>query len=239
MKEMKVTNRGKKRANFAVLRLTKMPAILPENLFIDRKADANKLKDSKFLDKVAKGHAIGIAKFLGLKKKASRTSSSSKTSTTKKTSSNTASKTNTKTSNTKTSATKSTYTGSSVVDYLKSINQPSDFNSRKKLAEQLGIKGYKGTESQNIQLLKLLRDGKGSTTKTSSKANTSKKTSSNSSKTYKVGDRVLLKRTATRYATGQRIPTRYKGRTFTIQQVAAGKVLLKELYSWVRTKDIQ
>src|SRR5699024_7079776 len=39
MREMKVTDRGKKRANFAVLRLTKMPAILPENLFIDRKED--------------------------------------------------------------------------------------------------------------------------------------------------------------------------------------------------------
>src|SRR5699024_1008638 len=78
-KQMKVTDRGKKKANFAVLRETNMPAILPENLFIDRKEDAAKLKDSKFLDKVAKGHAIGIAKTLGLKKKGS-TSTSNKTS---------------------------------------------------------------------------------------------------------------------------------------------------------------
>src|SRR5699024_10964262 len=69
MKEIKGTDRGQKRANFAVLRLTRMPAILPENLFIDRKEDATKLKQSSFIDKVAKGHAEGIAKALGLKKK--------------------------------------------------------------------------------------------------------------------------------------------------------------------------
>ena len=61
-----VVNRGMKQANFAVLRLTKMPAILTENLFIDTKADANKLKSDAYLDKIAKGHALGIAKALGL-----------------------------------------------------------------------------------------------------------------------------------------------------------------------------
>ncbi len=66
-----VRNRGKKRANFHVVRETRMPAMLSENLFIDTKADANKLKDSKFLDKVAKGHAIGLAKAFKLKKKGS------------------------------------------------------------------------------------------------------------------------------------------------------------------------
>ncbi len=64
-----VRNRGKKRANFHVVRETRMPAMLSENLFIDTKADADKLKDSKFIDKVAKGHAIGLAKAFKLKKK--------------------------------------------------------------------------------------------------------------------------------------------------------------------------
>jgi N-acetylmuramoyl-L-alanine amidase len=64
-------DRGKKRANFAVLRQTKMPALLTENGFIDNKADANKLKQDSFLDKIAKGHAEGIAAAFGLKKKAS------------------------------------------------------------------------------------------------------------------------------------------------------------------------
>src|SRR5690625_5247352 len=45
------TNRGKKRANFAVVRQTNMPAILTESGFIDRKSDADKLKSDSFLNK--------------------------------------------------------------------------------------------------------------------------------------------------------------------------------------------
>lgn len=63
-------NRGKKKANFAVLRQTKMPAMLTENGFIDTKSDADKLKLNAYLDKIAKGHAVGLAKILKLKKKA-------------------------------------------------------------------------------------------------------------------------------------------------------------------------
>lgn len=64
-----VRNRGKKKANFAVLRQTKAPAMLTENLFIDTKADADKLKSAAFKNKVAKGHAEGIAKAFKLKRK--------------------------------------------------------------------------------------------------------------------------------------------------------------------------
>jgi len=63
-----VRNRGKKTANFAVLRQTSMPAMLTENLFIDTKADADKLKSNAFLNKLAQGHANGIIKAFGLSK---------------------------------------------------------------------------------------------------------------------------------------------------------------------------
>ena len=49
------------------------------------------------------------------------------------------------------------YTGVSIVDYLKSIRQPSGFASRAKLAEQKGIKDYVGSATQNLKLLKKLR----------------------------------------------------------------------------------
>ncbi|CUA80495.1 N-acetylmuramoyl-L-alanine amidase [Anoxybacillus suryakundensis] len=65
-----VKDRGKKRANYAVLRKTKMPAILTENLFIDNPNDAAKLKSEQFLLQIAYGHVEGIAKAFGLKKKA-------------------------------------------------------------------------------------------------------------------------------------------------------------------------
>jgi len=61
-----VTDRGKKTANFHVLRETVMPAILTENLFIDTVADANKLKNAAFITATARGHANGIARFFGL-----------------------------------------------------------------------------------------------------------------------------------------------------------------------------
>jgi N-acetylmuramoyl-L-alanine amidase len=53
-----------------VLRETKMPAILTENLFIDNTNDAAKLKSEQFLQQIAYGHVQGIVKAFGLKKKA-------------------------------------------------------------------------------------------------------------------------------------------------------------------------
>ncbi len=53
-----------------------------------------------------------------------------------------------------------------------------------------------------------------------------------------VGSTVTLSANATNYATGQKIPECYKNRNYTIMQVGNGKVLLKELYSWVYTKDL-
>ena len=63
-------DRGMKRANFHVLRETRMSALLTENGFIDRKEDAAKLKDPAFLKKLGRLHAEGIAKAFGLRKKA-------------------------------------------------------------------------------------------------------------------------------------------------------------------------
>ncbi|MBO9129063.1 N-acetylmuramoyl-L-alanine amidase [Bacillus sp. 165] len=58
-------DRGKKRANFAVLRQTKMPAILFEHLFIDTPADAALLAKDSFLDALALAVAEALAKALG------------------------------------------------------------------------------------------------------------------------------------------------------------------------------
>lgn len=70
-------NRGKKRANFHMLRESRMPAILPEFLFITNMNDAAFLKSDSNLQLIAKHLAIGIAKHLNLKQKAQKSNVSS------------------------------------------------------------------------------------------------------------------------------------------------------------------
>lgn len=64
-----VPDRGKKKADFMVLRLTKMPAVLTESLFLTNEEDAKLLKDDTFLNGLAEAHVRGIAKAFGLQKK--------------------------------------------------------------------------------------------------------------------------------------------------------------------------
>lgn len=66
MSQIDVKDRGKKQANFAVVRQTTMPAILTENLFVD--GDNKLLKKNKVLNQLADGHVAGIADYFGLAK---------------------------------------------------------------------------------------------------------------------------------------------------------------------------
>ncbi|UFU00377.1 N-acetylmuramoyl-L-alanine amidase [Radiobacillus kanasensis] len=72
MDEIGGRDRGKKEANFHMVRESSMPAALTENLFIDNKEDAEKLKSDAFLDTVARGHVNGIVKAFGLKTASSK-----------------------------------------------------------------------------------------------------------------------------------------------------------------------
>ncbi|KXZ15064.1 N-acetylmuramoyl-L-alanine amidase [Bacillus nakamurai] len=64
-------DRGKKAANFHVLRESNMPALLTENGFVDTAADVKKLKTSSFIESLARGHANGLEQAFDLKKKVS------------------------------------------------------------------------------------------------------------------------------------------------------------------------
>lgn len=70
VKVNELRDRGKKQGNLHVLRESMMSSMLTENGFIDTKADAEKMKDKKWLETVAKAHADGLAKVFHLKKKA-------------------------------------------------------------------------------------------------------------------------------------------------------------------------
>ena len=55
----------------------------------------------------------------------------------------------------------------------------------------------------------------------------------------KVGNKVKVKGSATHYVTGEAIPNWVKENRYTVMQTGNGKVLLKEIMSWVRTADIE
>lgn len=71
-----------------------------------------------------------------------------------------------------TTGTNNEYTGTSIVDYLKSIGVDSSYENREKLAKQYGISGYAGTSSQNTLLLNAMR---GNTSSNTNNATTSNK----------------------------------------------------------------
>ncbi|GHH97402.1 N-acetylmuramoyl-L-alanine amidase [Neobacillus kokaensis] len=71
LKMSQLIDRGKKKANFHVLRESEMPSMLTENGFIDNTHDAALMKQSSWRQDVAQGHANGIAKAFGLKRIAS------------------------------------------------------------------------------------------------------------------------------------------------------------------------
>ncbi|WP_080844885.1 N-acetylmuramoyl-L-alanine amidase [Cytobacillus gottheilii] len=68
-KSVDFANRGKKQANFHMLRESAMPALLTENGFIDNSSDAAKLTQPSFIESIARGHVNGLARAFGLKKK--------------------------------------------------------------------------------------------------------------------------------------------------------------------------
>lgn len=66
-----IPNRGKKQANFHVLRESKMPAILTENGFIDHPEDAKLMKQAAWREKVAAAHVEGLVEIFNLKSSSS------------------------------------------------------------------------------------------------------------------------------------------------------------------------
>ncbi|QOS77963.1 N-acetylmuramoyl-L-alanine amidase [Paenibacillus sp. JNUCC31] len=62
-------DRGQKAENLHMVRESKMPAVLTENLFVDVGANADQLKQASVIDAIIDGHVQGIASYLGLVKK--------------------------------------------------------------------------------------------------------------------------------------------------------------------------
>ena len=67
-----------------------------------------------------------------------------------------------------------------------------------------------------------------------------KTTTTTTTTSFKVGDKVVVKSSATTYADPTKIiPSWVKGGLYTISKISGSKVLLKEIVSWVKTSDVQ
>lgn len=65
----RLKDRGQKKANFHVLRESKMPALLTENGFIDNDHDAALMADSSWRHTIARGHVNGLQRAFHLERK--------------------------------------------------------------------------------------------------------------------------------------------------------------------------
>ncbi|GIN59256.1 hypothetical protein J8TS2_35750 [Lederbergia ruris] len=205
-----------------ICRETDMTAVLVENGFMSGNKDFDLVfgsKQGQYIKDMAEVHAKAICRYYGVKYKATEdVKAKPKPSTPKQ-------------PNKPVSKPKASTKTNSIVDYLKAKKMDSSFANRAKLAAEYGIKGYSGTAKQNLDLLFKLKAGK-------PVSKPSKPTSK--PKTYKVGQKVKIKSGAKKYSrSAVNIPTQYKNKSYTIQQVGKDDVLIKELYSWVRKSDLQ
>ncbi|MED3738699.1 hypothetical protein P4529_18185, partial [Virgibacillus pantothenticus] len=90
------------------------------------------------------------------------------------------------------------------------------------------IKNYRGTASQNVTLLNKLQ-GRFVKSTASSKPKP---------KSFKVGQKVTVKKSASKFATGESIASFVKGNSYKVKQVKSDRVLLDGIMSWVRKKDV-
>lgn len=212
-------DRGKKKQNFHMVREPDASAMLTENLFIDTKKDADKLKSTSFLNKVAQGHADGLIKAFGLNKKTSKPEPN-KPSKPKK---------------------KSKQRGVATV-IVPSLNLRDKPTTKGKLIRKLSKgESYKVWEEKN-GWLRLGNDmwaswQNGVYMNWTEKPN--KKKSKTKPKTLKVGSKVKIKSSAGKYSRSNvSIPAGKKNKTMTVQQIGKDDVLLEEVYSWVKKSDL-
>jgi N-acetylmuramoyl-L-alanine amidase len=72
LRRIGMTDRGQKAKNLHMVRESKMNAVLTECGFISNRSDSAKMKQESWKSEVARGHAEGIAEFIGLKKRAEK-----------------------------------------------------------------------------------------------------------------------------------------------------------------------
>ncbi|MGI6005655.1 MAG: N-acetylmuramoyl-L-alanine amidase [Christensenellales bacterium] len=150
-------NRGnranpKTTADFAVLRQTRMHAVLCEMGFMDHPVDTPLILTEAYANACAQGLIGALVRFGQLKKLPAEDENG-------QTGEGTPPESEApKPSEPVFPGTR--YNGPSIVDALKSIGVASGFSYRQRIAQKNGIAGYRGTAAQNTMMLRMLKEGK-------------------------------------------------------------------------------
>ena len=86
---------------------------------------------------------------------------------------------------------------------------------------------------------KALSSGTTSAKQTATSQPTASNPTTTTTSSYKVGDKVKVKTTATHYATGQSMASFVKGSTYEVAKVDGNKLLLSSISSWVWDYDVE
>lgn len=213
-KYTELRGRGIKRENWAVINQNSIPGVLVEGGFMDSLIDYPVITSEAGQLGYAKAVAEGLIDFLKLeKKKVEKPAEQPKPVTTTK---------------------------FNVGDKVKIKATAEKYeNSTKAIPSWVKKNTYTVSKVDNKKvLLKEITSWVKATDLELVKAATVKTTTT--STTIKVGDKVKVKSTATKYATGQTIPSWVKGKTYTVSKIDTKnkRYLLKEITSWVKTSDV-
>lgn len=69
LKKYSIPNRGRKKANFHMVRESNMPAVLVETLFVSNESDQSLIRNNTYMNDVVIAYGEGIAKGMGLPRK--------------------------------------------------------------------------------------------------------------------------------------------------------------------------
>lgn len=211
--------RGIKKQNWHVINQNRIPAVLIEGGFMDSEIDYPVITSDQGQDGYARAVAEGIIEYLGLEKKETATNN---------------------TVSNETTIEPYTVKINSNDGFLNVRNEP-DANSSINTAVKNGEVYTIVAENNGWGKLK---SGAGwINLKYTTKTTTTQKPQAQTSKVLYVGMKVKIKSSATKYCTGQTIPSDVKGKSYTVKQIgtAAYKdgILLKEIFSWVKRSDLE
>lgn len=241
VEEYQLRDRGLKRANFHILRESRMPAALVEGGYMDSTIDIKVMRNKRILMNVGINIAQAVAKFYGLKRKNGTTTNTNKP----------VVSVDETLHRVQVGAFKEV---SGVAKYAKAVEKKTGFPTYVVevdgwLKVQIGAFADKGNAEKRLADVKkagygdafITTKGGGavSVTEPINEPSETQPKPKPAAKGNLEGKKVVLSKSASKYATGETIPSNVKGKTYTVMQDNGGdKVLLKEILSWVYRKDV-